>query len=93
MVPVCGVSYSADAANAIENEMIYPARVSIRRPGGNPIRRFPASTRKMITIEGDEMAEPQAELVPCCTGAINASLQFNGRRMLCLFKLCNDLPI
>ncbi|HEY7711684.1 MAG TPA: hypothetical protein VIG57_16845, partial [Candidatus Entotheonella sp.] len=25
--------YSSDAANAIENEMIYPARVSIRRPG------------------------------------------------------------
>ena len=38
---------------------------------------------KTITINFDEMTEPQPGPVPCCTGAIDASLQCS-RRMLCL---------
>ena len=39
---------------------------------------------RTITVDFNELPGPQPEPALCCTGAINASLQFNGRRTLCL---------
>ena len=39
---------------------------------------------RTITVDFNELPGPQPEPAMCCTGAINASLQFNGRRTLCL---------
>jgi hypothetical protein len=69
-------------------QSLFPADVSQKTPqthSGTVQYDMPPPVRgKTITIEFDEMTEPQPEPVPCCTGAIHASLQFNGRRMLCL---------
>jgi hypothetical protein len=39
---------------------------------------------EMVDPELDAMTDPQPGPVSCCTGAINASLELNGRRILCL---------